>query len=416
MAAVARSSSRASVRSPSVVARAQPKAALAAAAQMAIKGPANKQPGLPSVAGAAAANVSNAVVANASAGNRPSRSSVAAKASVTKRISSDPAGANAAAVKPAQKGDVERPRTPSEPLSISDAENMLKILKPNDLAALANSSDAVEQAPACMMLEYVGDNNLTWSNAQASLLQGAKFVKEILGMQRDRFITKRSLERLEKLGHLDIASLRRKDHAAFVLATYLEACIAAAKERLGITPAATTIPEQEAPALWPMKISFKDIEGKAQEAAHWGKTALFICNGRAGDVDTFFAYQGGGCTSIDATAILNQVVVTKVKSVEAARAELHRRIQGSMLYGKAIHISLGRTALDFQGVYCGTDELTTSLFKNSLLKKDNPEIQKNVYSFVTTDFDLESAREHLSKALPHFDDMAIIEIDPSSFA
>merc|ERR1712187_544516 len=171
-------------------------------------------------------------------------------------------------------------------------------------------------------------------------------------MQGDRFITRRALERIEKIGRLDIESLRRKNHAAFVLATYLEACLSTAKTRLGITPT-IAIAEVEVPALWPMKISFKDIVGKAQEAARWGKTALFVCNGHAGDVDTFFAYQGGGCTSIDATEILNQVTVSKVKSVEIARKEIHRRVQNSMtMYGKAVHISMGRTALDFKNVYC----------------------------------------------------------------
>merc|ERR1719401_3387365 len=109
-------------------------------------------------------------------------------------------------------------------------------------------------------------------------------------------------------------------------------------------------------------------------------------------------------------------MVSKVKSVEVARKELHRRVQSSMMmYGKAVHISMGRTALDFQNVYCGTDGLTTSVFNNGLLKKENPDMPNSFYTFVTTDFNLEAAREYLSKALPHFDDMAIIEVDPTSF-
>ena len=40
---------------------------------------------------------------------------------------------------------------------------------------------------------------------------------------------------------------------------------------------------------------------------------------------------------------------------------------------------------------------------------------RGYYLVVTTDFDLKSAKEFLSDALPFLDDMAIIEIDPNSF-
>jgi len=265
-----------------------------------------------------------------------------------------------------------------------------------------------------MMLDYVGDDNTSWANAQTSLLKGAPFVKEILGMNGDRFITRRGLERMEKMGHLDLAALHAKSHAAFVMGAYLDACLSAARERLGIN-ISTVVAEKAAPPLWPMKVRFQDINGKAAEAARCGKTALFVCNGHAGEVDTYFAYRGGGCTSIDATEILNQVSVAKVKTVEAARKDMDRRVKDSMVYGRALSVSMGRTALDFQGTYCGKDEFTVSVFNNRLLKAENPDMQDGCYTFVTTDFDLESTREYMSKALPHFDDMAIIEVDPASF-
>jgi len=443
---VSRPSSGASVRSASAGGCAQPKASFAAAAQVAIKGASNRPAGLPALSRSAAANLSKAVVASAekslsakaSARNRAAPSPAAARAAAMHRGALSSAGAKAAAIKrnsslpagqkivsagPLQKRQSmpstmqEKAREPLQPFSMADAEKLLKAVKPAELAALANSSDAMEQTPACMMLDYVGDDNVSWSNAQASLLKGSSFLKEILGMNGDRFITRRALERLEKLGHLDLASLQKKSHAAFAMAAYLDACMSAARERLGIN-ASATLPESvatDAPVLWPMKVSFKDINGKAAEAARWGKTALFVCNGHAGDVDTYFAYRGGGCTSIDATEILNQVVVSKVKTAEQVRRDMHRRVQDSMIYGRALAISMGRTALDFQGQYCGKDELTTSIFKNSLLKAENPDMQPGFYTFVTTDFDLESAREYLAKALPHFDDMAIIEVDAASF-
>merc|ERR1712003_368321 len=157
--------------------------------------------------------------------------------------------------------------------------------------------------------------------------------------------------------------------------------------------------------------------GKAAEAALHGKTALFVCNGHASEVDTFFAYRGGGSTSIDATEILNQVSVAKIKRLEEMRKELHRKLESSMVQGRSVHISMGRTALNFRESYCGETEFPAAVFQNSRLReKFDGLYQQGFYTFVTTDFDLEAAKEHLSKALPFFEEMAIVEVDPTSFA
>merc|ERR1712048_14030 len=281
----------------------------------------------------------------------------------------------------------------------------------------AESSDVTEQIPARIALEFVGDNDMSWERAQVSLRNWPAFLKEILSMNGDRFITRRALERMENVGALDLTALEGKQVAAQVLAIYLHACMSKAKERLGMNAAPAKSPCQDAPKLWPMKVNFNEIAARAVEAARWGKTALFVCNGHADEVDTSFTYRGGGCASIDALSILNQVAVAKSKSVEQMRQELHQRIEGAMLQDRPIHISMARTALPFRDTYCGPGGLSQAVFKNSLLREEGGEcMQMGCYSLVTTDFDMEAAREHLANALPFFDEMAIVEIDPTSFA
>merc|ERR1711879_112710 len=221
---------------------------------------------------------------------------------------------------------------------------------------------------------------------------------------------------MENLGALDLAALQNEPTAAYALAAYLDVCMCEAKERLGIKIKADTC-SSTAPPLWPTKVDFKDITGKAAEAALHGKTALFVCNDHASEVDTFFAYRGGGATSIDATEILNQVAVAKIKSIEEKRKELHSKLESSMVQGRPVHISMGRTALNFRESYCGETEFPDAVFKNSRLReKFDGLYQDGFYTFVTTDFDLEAANEHLSKALPFFEEMAIIEVDPASLS
>merc|ERR1712048_960027 len=111
------------------------------------------------------------------------------------------------------------------------------------------------------------------------------------------------------------------------------------------------------------------------------------------------------------------VSVAKLKSVEEKRKELHRKLESSMVQGRPVHISMGRTALNFRESYCGTKEFPVAVFNNSRLKEEFGELyQDGSFAFVTTDFDLEAANEHLSKALPFSEEMALVDVDPASFA
>jgi len=95
---------------------------------------------------------------------------------------------------------------------------------------------------------------------------------------------------------------------------------------------------------------------------------------------------------------------------------------------------MSNSAVTLKSKYCSEAEFPEALFKNELwFQKDVysqivretdlidwpgafPGKMKGVesYSFVTSDFNLESAREFLPAVLPYFDDMAIIQIDPAT--
>jgi len=317
--------------------------------------------------------------------------------------------------------------------AVVEEEKFLKALTSADWAALADSTDISEQLPARIAMEYVGDKDLSWSNAQNSLRNGADFVKEMLEMERGNFITKTGLERIESLGSLDTMALKDKAKTAYVLALYLEACVRFAKTKMGIGLTVPAPAPDEPPPEYPIKVHFKEISTQGAEAARWGKTVLFVCNGHAHEVDTFFGYQS--VSLIDAKYILNKVSVTKEITVEKMREDLRQRLVSAMKFGQPVHIRMERSAVPFKGTYCAPDLFPEAVFRNNLFQDEahyKPVIRDSdlsdwpgafpgrmkdgVYSFVTTDFDMESTREFLPAVLPYFDEMAIVEVDPASFS
>lgn len=324
-----------------------------------------------------------------------------------------------------------------EPLSLAVAETLLKGVTADAMMSLAESNESDEQLPARMLLEFVGDKDLSWANAQASLRQGHQFIKEVLEMEGANFVTRRGLERLEALGPPSPGALLGDGRApaAFVLAAYVEAVVDAAKDKLGlkVAPAIPAPGPDEKPPAWPIVVDFKELNAALSEALKWKKTPIFICSGKASVVDTFFAYQG--CTLIDAKWILNKVDIAKEMDVQEMREELRRRLVAALKYGKPIHISMANSAVSLRAKYCCDDALPEALFKqDSWFKRESysqlfhesdladwpgafPGRMRDdsaSYVFVTSDFTLETAQEYLAEALPHFQDMAFIEIDAAS--
>jgi len=299
---------------------------------------------------------------------------------------------------------------------------------------LSRSSIADEQLPARMLLELVGDKDLTWANAAKSLKDGTTFKTEVLEMEGATYITRKSIERFEALGKVQPSDLQGKSPAAFAIAVYVEAVVWAAKEKLGINeaPAPAPLTEDEKPPQWPIMVGIKDIPAALADARKWQRTALFLCSGKVATVDTFFSYQS--CTLIDAKWMLNKVDVKKELSVSQVRQQLRERLVSALKFGQPIHISMANSAVAIKSKYCSDSEFPEALFKNEDWFRNDvyskiirePDLvdwpgafpgkmkDRESYSFVTSDFNLESAHEFLPSVLPHFADMALIQVDPAT--
>jgi len=113
---------------------------------------------------------------------------------------------------------------------------------------------------------------------------------------------------------------------------------------------------------------------------------------------------------------------------------LRKRMVAGMKFGQPLHISMSNSAVAFKSKFCAEGLFPPEIFKNELFLKEEiyrksvrdsdlvdwpgafkGRMKEGCYSFVTTDFTLASAREHLAEALPFFEDMAIIEVDPACF-
>jgi len=322
------------------------------------------------------------------------------------------------------------------PLDMEAATALLKTLTPEDMAALASTSDPAEQLPARMMLEHVGDKDFSWKNAQKSLRDGKQFIKEILELEGANFFTKGSLERLDAIGSeqkiiLDVKALTEKDQAAFKMAVYIEAVVITARRNLFPDEEPPKKPPKEPPA-WPIKIDKMELMGAISDAVAFKKTPLIVCNEKASIIDTFFSYQS--FQQIDAKWVMGQVQIKKTMDQDQMKEELRTKLVSALKWGKPIQIAMSSSAVMFKEKYCCPDQFPDSLFKNELwfqkeihgkvVRPDDlhdwvgafPGRMKDEssYSIITTDFNLESALEFLPNALPYFEDLAIIEIDPST--
>lgn len=332
-------------------------------------------------------------------------------------------------------------------LSIPAAADFLKAMQPKDMQSLAKSDDAAEQLPARMMLEHVGDKDTSWKNAVQSLKDGANYKKELLDLANDTCAsTRAAIERLDGMGRLEPEALRERNAAAFAMAVFMEAVITDTKKKLGltlITGGAETTEDPEdtdggAAPEWPITIPFSKIQQALDTAIKHKRTPLFCCHGKASVVDTFFQYSGGKVL-IDAKYFLNKVVVKK-GSIDDAREEIRKKLVNAIKNGVFIQVGMMNSAVAFKEQYCQPDCFPADFFKNELWIQEEtyskvvreedlkdwtgafpgkmrdgsiPGTQPS-YVFITSDFSEEMAKEHLSKALPHFDDMALINIDPAS--
>ena len=165
---------------------------------------------------------------------------------------------------------------------------------------------------------------------------------------------------------------------------------------------------------------------------------LLVCNGHAREADTFLTYSS--YVQIDAKWVMGETMIRKTMSMEDMQEDLRKRVVSAMKHGLPLHIAMGNTAVAFKEKFCEELTFPHSVFNFGLFRGDSEGREPGPYKGIireadlidwpgsfpgrmkdgffvvlTTDFDLESAREFLPTALPHFDDMAILEVDTASF-
>merc|ERR1712232_231263 len=160
----------------------------------------------------------------------------------------------AAPIAAALVAEPERAIYDGKPLDVKSAEDFFVAISTVEMQQLAESESTDEQLPARMLLELAGDKDLSWANTVKSLKDSANFKREVLEMEGAAYLTRKSIERLEALGQLQPKVLEGKHPAAFGIAVYMEACVWAAKEKLGMNVApmlASPMPNEQPPE-WPI--------------------------------------------------------------------------------------------------------------------------------------------------------------------
>lgn len=305
---------------------------------------------------------------------------------------------------------------------------LLRLLPKDELEALESSNDARERKPVRLALEYTGEEDVSWVNAQSMLRSGKAFIKTVLSMDGEAYITWKQLKRMDEFGPLDVAALAERSIVARILAIYLEICMSQARERLISESPAPRILEE--PPDWPIRVPVAEVQLAVLEAARWGRTALLVCDGSAFEVDSFF--KARGCVTIGGGWVEREVETMKVLRVDDILQALHSRMIAALHSGSPIHIAMGTTVTAFSDTYCEDRTFPKAVFNNKIftmlqeqptrymLPGDPPELadafvsraRPECYSFVTTDFSMSVVRDRLSKVLPYFADMAICEVVP----
>eukprot|EP00929_Paragymnodinium_shiwhaense_P116010 TRINITY_DN8523_c0_g1_i2.p1 TRINITY_DN8523_c0_g1~~TRINITY_DN8523_c0_g1_i2.p1 ORF type:complete len:656 (-),score=211.05 TRINITY_DN8523_c0_g1_i2:393-2360(-) len=179
--------------------------------------------------------------------------------------------------------------------------------------------------------------------------------------------------------------------------------------------------EAKEPPAWPIKIGLRKLSQAIDTAHYFGRVPLVVCNGME-QPERFLVYSGEAI--IDAMQVLNELYVKKSKPLERVQLDLKQALLAAMEthgFGLSLHVRMGTSACDFKSTLCAHGKFPAEVFGGSRrwneaeLRKHFPEptviIQQDFRVIVSTSFSMKEALKHLPKALPHFEEMAIIEID-----
>lgn len=188
------------------------------------------------------------------------------------------------------------------------------------------------------------------------------------------------------------------------------------------------------PPEWPITIPFTDLEKAIKEAQRWERSVLVLSCGKD-EVETFLSYRP--VATCDCTKLMGEWLIGKSKSKEQVQEDASKALQLAMNshgFCQPLHIRLATSAFDLKG-FCDPMKFPSSFFSPALwtpeealkcglideAQKFNVEIEdnkkwKDFHVIITSKMDLDGCNTHLVERIPHFDELAIIIIDPASLS
>lgn len=298
-----------------------------------------------------------------------------------------------------------------------------------DIVGLGSQTDPPEclQRPIQAALQYLCDHDTSWSNCMKSLQGGRAFIRELIEFDHTR-ITRVNLDKMLAFDLSAEEILREEQceglYTALAVCVLLESVKNGSKIQFGI-PAPPPPCRIEFNSEQPYKVSFRQMISAVEAAQEAQRTPLLICNGKEDIVCTFYSYTTA--VVIDAKRIMNEVLIKKTVTLEEMREQVRSKVVSALRYGRPLHIRMANTAMDWHR-YCVEGCVPAELFDEAQWKMQaiwtsvlRPgDMDAGVFDMaahfvlITSDWPADKVTEHLKKALPYYDRMAVIEVDPDS--
>jgi len=169
-----------------------------------------------------------------------------------------------------------------------------------------------------------------------------------------------------------------------------------------------------------------------EDARKWERAALILSSGLE-QVETWLTYQQ--MSLVDCSQLLSEMLIRKTISKEEGQEQASKKLQYAMDghgFCQPLHVRLNTSAFDLQS-FCHPEKFPAEIFSPALWTPDealkrglindgqkiNVEIEdfkkwKEFCVIISSKKDLEFANEHLVSRIPHYDELAIIIIDPKS--
>lgn len=185
------------------------------------------------------------------------------------------------------------------------------------------------------------------------------------------------------------------------------------------------------PPTYPLTIPLADLAKRIKEAADLGRMVLLLASGLV-EVETYLSYQMN--ISIDCKKVLGEVLIKKEKTKEEAQEEMKEQLMKALdshQFCKPLHLRMANTAFEWKNfiydegfpaeIFSGSEWSAEEAHKRKLISDAmkmacdcDPSKFKDYQTIISSTFDLAAATEHLAEKIPHYDELAILVVDPAS--